>query len=120
MPPWPVAGSHGPGAAAALLPPPPPGAGGPFALSAPGALEALAESAGLTPQRSGDVAAPFHFASLEEALRIQMSAGSLQRAIAVAGVAAAREALAAAFAPARQPDGSYLHHNTFRYLITSA
>src|ERR1700730_13808469 len=34
----------------ALLPPPPPGAGGPFALSEPGRLEALARAAGLSPE----------------------------------------------------------------------
>ena len=33
-----------------LLPPPPPGAEGPFALSAPGKLEELAETAGLVPE----------------------------------------------------------------------
>ena len=34
------------GAIGALLPPPPPGAAGPFALAAPGALEALVEAPG--------------------------------------------------------------------------
>src|SRR5690606_8262289 len=43
----------------ALLPPPPPGAGGPFALAAPGALEALVESAGLTADHAFEVATPF-------------------------------------------------------------
>jgi SAM-dependent methyltransferase len=38
-----------------LMPPPPPGGGGPFALAAPGALEALVESAMLTAERAIEV-----------------------------------------------------------------
>jgi SAM-dependent methyltransferase len=108
------------GALSSLLPPPPPGAEGPFALSAPGRLEALAEKAGLTPGRSADVAAPFTFANLDEALRIQLSAGPLQRAIEVAGRGAVSRVVAEAFGQARQPDGSYRLENEFRYLLTSA
>jgi SAM-dependent methyltransferase len=108
-------------AAAPLLPPAPPGAAGPFALSAPGKLEELASTAGLTPERAADVDAPFTFASLDEAVRIQMSAGPLQRAAEHSGEAATRQALAEAFvATARQDDGSYRHDNVFRYLITAA
>lgn len=103
-----------------LLPPPPPGAVGPFALSAPGKLEELASAAGLVPGAAADVPAPFTFPSLEEAVRIQMSAGPLQRAIEHAGEAATRQVLADAFASARQPDGSYRHENVFRYLIATA
>jgi hypothetical protein len=44
-----------------LLPPPPPGAGGPFALSVPGALESLVESAGLRPGASGEVPTPYGY-----------------------------------------------------------
>ncbi|MBS1848259.1 MAG: class I SAM-dependent methyltransferase, partial [Actinobacteria bacterium] len=58
---------------------------GPFALSEPGKLEAFARDAGLTPISIGDVAAPFTFSSLDEAVRIQASAGPIQRAIEVAG-----------------------------------
>jgi SAM-dependent methyltransferase len=108
------------GALSGLLPPPPPGAEGPFALSAPGRLEGLAEKAGLTPERSADVAAPFTFANLDEALRIQMSAGPLQRAIEVAGREATSQVVAEAFGQALQPDGTYRLENEFRYLITRA
>src|SRR5205823_1254476 len=41
------------------LMPPPPGAGGPFALSAPGKLEELAEAAGLSPERVDDAPVTF-------------------------------------------------------------
>ena len=107
-------------AAGTLLPPPPPGAEGPFALSVPGKLEGLAENAGLTPEAAGEVRTPFHFDDLEEALRIMMAAGPLRRAIEVAGEEATRTALAEAFAPARQDDGSYHHENIFRYLVAAA
>jgi SAM-dependent methyltransferase len=103
-----------------LLPPPPPGAEGPFALSAPGRLESLVASAGLSPVDSGDVAAPFTFPDLEAALRIQMSAGPLQRCVQVAGEEATRQALTRAFAHALQGDGSYRLENEFRYLVASA
>ncbi len=104
-------------AIAALLPPPPPGGWGPFALSAPGRLEELASAAGLATQQAGEVAAAFTFPDLDEAVRIQMSAGPLQRAIEHAGEAATRQALIDAFAGARQDDGSYRHENVFRYLV---
>ncbi|MEU9192453.1 class I SAM-dependent methyltransferase [Streptomyces hundungensis] len=104
-------------AIAELLPPPPAGAAGPFALSAPGALEALVQRAGLTPEDDGEAEAPFTFPDLDSAVRTQMSAGPFRRAIEVAGEDATREALRKAFAPARQPDGSYRHENVFRYLI---
>jgi SAM-dependent methyltransferase len=109
------------GAVGPLMPPAPPGAGGPFALSAPGKLEELARAAGLTPGRAGDVEASFTFANLDEALRIQMSAGPLQLAVEHSGEAATRDALKQAFeATARQDDGTYRHNNVFRYLIARA
>jgi SAM-dependent methyltransferase len=103
-----------------LLPPPPPGAEGPFALSAPGRLEALVTSVGLTPEIAGVVAAPFTFPDLDSAIRIQISAGPLQRCIQVAGEEATRQALTNAFAHARRDDGSYRLDNEFRFLIASA
>jgi hypothetical protein len=45
----------------ALMPPPPPDAPGPFALSAPGALEGLAIEAGLAPADAGEVSCPWGF-----------------------------------------------------------
>ena len=57
-------------AIAAFLPVPPTGAGGLFALSEPGRLEALLEQAGLTPGESGEIASTFawpddEFSSME-------------------------------------------------------
>ena len=103
-----------------LLPPPPPGAGGPFALSEPGRLEALLSEAGLTPERAVDVAQCFDFPDLETAVRAQLSSGPARRAIDHAGEAAARAALAEAYRPHRQPDGRYRQQNTFRFVVGRA
>lgn len=104
----------------ALLPPPPPGAEGPFALSEPGRLEALATAAGLTPRQAGDAAMTFSFPGLDAAVRAQMTSGPARLAIEHAGQAATRNALAAAYAGDRQPDDTYRQHNVFRYLVASA
>jgi SAM-dependent methyltransferase len=100
-----------------LLPPPPPGAGGPFALSESGRLEELAAAAGLRPERADDVPTPFVYPDLATALRAQLSSGPARRAIETAGEPATRDALTAAFATSRQPDGSYRQDNSFRYLV---
>jgi SAM-dependent methyltransferase len=104
----------------ALLPPPPPGAGGPFALAAPGALEALVESAGLTAQRALEVATPFVYADIDNAQRANFSAGPNRAAINHAGIDAVREALTAALQPYVQPDGSVRLENVFRVVIAHA
>jgi SAM-dependent methyltransferase len=103
-----------------LVPSPPPYDEGPFALSAPGKLEALVAAVGLTPVATADVAAPFTYPDLDSAIRIQMSAGPLQRCAQVAGEEATRKALTDAFALARKDDGSYRLENEFRYLVATA
>ena len=103
-----------------LLPPPPPGAGGAFALAAPGALEALVKGAGLTPERSIDVPTPYTHHDFETAVRSHLSSGPARRAIDTAGLEATREAVAAVCAEALQPDGSVTFANVFRVLIARA
>ena len=103
-----------------LLPPPPPGASGPFALSEPGALEALVTQAGLRPGPAATVAQRFQFPDLDTAVRAQMASGPARRAIDHAGEAATRAALTEAFHGSRQPDGSYRQTNRFRYVISNA
>jgi SAM-dependent methyltransferase len=103
-----------------LLPPPPAGAGGPFALSAPGNLEALVEQAGLKPQRADEVAVDFVFANLGDAVHAHLAAGPGRRAIEHAGREAATDALRASMESSVQPDGTSVHRNAFRYLIATA
>jgi hypothetical protein len=81
------------------MPPPPPGAPGPFVLSTPGALEALAAEAGLAPQLAGDVTTRWDFPDHATAIRGLLSAGPAVKAIAVAGEARVAEAVSDAIAP---------------------
>jgi hypothetical protein len=99
------------------LPPPPPGAGGPFALAAPGALEALVESAGLTAEQGLEVATPFVYADLAAAQRANLSAGPTRAAIKHAGLDAIREAFTTALQQFVQPDGSVRLNNVMRIVI---
>jgi SAM-dependent methyltransferase len=108
------------GAIGSLLPPAPPGAGGPFALAAPGALEALVESAGLTAERAIDVPTPYGHHDLETAVRSHLASGPARRAIQTAGLEATREALTAVCEQARGDDGSVSFDNVFKVLIARA
>ena len=104
----------------ALLPPPPPGAGGPFALSQPGKLEALVEAAGLVPVRAAEVACPFQYADGETAWRALSAAGPFVAAIRAAGEPRVRQAVEAALGPYRTAGGGVRLENTFRYLLARA
>jgi len=106
-----------------LLPPPPAGTPpppGPFALSKLEALRQLATNAGLTPTDLFDVESPWHYASLEEAIRGLGSSGVSRRAIEHSGQEAVDKAHAEALAPFAQPDGTYKIGATFRCLIATA
>jgi SAM-dependent methyltransferase len=102
------------------LPPPPVGAPGPFALSEPGALRALAEQAGLRVSEEADVACPFIFADEATLVRGLLSAGPAARAISAAGEDAVRADVVASIAPYRTADGGYILQNKFRYVIASS
>jgi SAM-dependent methyltransferase len=99
------------------LPPPPPGAPGPWALSAPGALEALLAQAGLTAQASGAANVVMRFADEATAVRGLLSAGVAVRAIRTVGEEAMQHAARDALAPFRQPDGTYRLDNEFRFVV---
>jgi SAM-dependent methyltransferase len=103
-----------------LLPPPPAGTGGPFALSAPGALEALVEGAGLTPETAIDVPTPYAHRDVHSAIRARLASGPAQRAIQLVGLAATQEAIARACEASRRPDGSVTFANVFKVLIARA
>jgi SAM-dependent methyltransferase len=108
------------GAIGALLPPPPPGAGGPFALATPGALESLVEHAGLTAERALEVSAPFVYADIATAERANLSAGPTRLAINHAGFDAVRDAFAKVLQEFVQSDGSVRFDNVFRVVIAHA
>ena len=108
------------GAIGALLPPPPSGAGGPFALAAPGALEALVESAGLTAERALDVPTPFLYVDGATARRANLAAGPTRAAINHVGIDAVAAAFTVALEQFVQPDGTVRIENVFRVVIARA
>ena len=103
-----------------LLPPPPPGAVGPFALAAPGALEALIEGAGLTAERAIEVPTPYIDADVATSVRAHLSSGPARRAIETVGLDATRDALTAVAERALQPDGTVRFDNVFRVVAAVA
>jgi SAM-dependent methyltransferase len=100
-----------------LLPAPPPGAPGPFALSAPGALEELAARAGLEVTDRIDVTTVWEYADEATALRGLLASGPAARAIEHAGEDAVRTATKDAIAPFRTRDGGYRLENAFVYVV---
>jgi ubiquinone/menaquinone biosynthesis C-methylase UbiE len=107
-------------AVGSLLPPPPPGAGGPFALAPPGALEALVESAQLTAERALEVSTPFRYPDLATAVRANLSAGPTRAAIDHAGVDRTRDVITGALDPFVRPDGTVHLDNVFRVVVARA
>jgi hypothetical protein len=103
-----------------LMPPLPPGAPGPFALSEEAKLRALAAEAGLTPLQVEDVDCPWHYPSLEVALKGMLSAGPVERAIRASSYEKVREAIIEAIKPYRRASGEFHLNNKFRYLIARA
>jgi SAM-dependent methyltransferase len=106
-------------AALGALLPPPPGAPGPFALSQPGALAALARDAGLNPVEEADVETVWEYPDDDTLLRGMLSAGPAVRVITQAGESRARDAVLEAVAPYRAPSGSYRLRNVFRYIVAA-
>ncbi len=103
-----------------LLPPPPPGGGGPFALAAPGALEAFVESARLNAEQALEVPTPFEWPDVATAVRANLSPGPARAAIEHVGCDRVRDAIATALEPFVRPDGSVHLDNIFRVVIARA
>jgi SAM-dependent methyltransferase len=103
-----------------LLPPPPPGAPGPFALSADGALEAMAVRAGMTAGIVETVECPWDYPDEQTALRGLLSSGPAIRAIENKGEAAVRAAILEVLKPFRTASGAYHLKNNFRYMVATA
>lgn len=102
------------------MPPPPPGAPGPFALSAPGALEKLVTEAGLKPAGITTVSTVMRFADEPTALLGLIAAGVAERAIRHSGEVAVRLSVAEAIRPLKAADGSYAFSNEWRFLVSRA
>jgi len=90
---------------------------GPFALSQPGALEALAIQADLTPVEVADVAVEWCFADLDDALDALLSSGPAIRAIQIVGERRVRSAVTDAIRAFGTARGEYRLENTFRFLL---
>ena len=99
-----------------LLPPAPPDAPGPFALSYPGALEALVERSGLTPTAEGYFEAAFEYPDEATLLQANRSPGIVILAERTSGEAPVTEAIRAAFAPFRTSSGGYRIETEWRYV----
>jgi SAM-dependent methyltransferase len=103
-----------------LLPPAPPNAPGPFALSNPGALEALLERSGLAPVDAGYLDVTFVYPDEATLLGANRSAGPAILAERTSGEAALVDAIREAFAPFRAADGSYRVETEWRYVTATA
>jgi SAM-dependent methyltransferase len=100
-------------AMSALVPPEQAGDHAPYALSAN--LEATIAAAGLEPVDAGEVVCDWRYASMDEAVRaLECSAGGA-RAVAAAGEARVRVALADALRPFEH-GGAVTLRNTFRWV----
>ncbi len=101
-----------------LLPSPPPGAPGPFALSAPGALEALVSKAGLRPGAANTVMTTMSFPTETMAVRGLLASGVAERAIRNSGEMAVRKGVTEAIQSFRKRDGSYAFRNEWRFVVS--
>lgn len=99
--------------------PSPPSGGGPFALSAAGALEGLIGQAGLKVIGRGEVDCPFEYRDLETLWRAQRSAGPMQAAIRAVGEGQLRAAVERAVGPYRMSTGGVRMENRFLYVTAT-
>jgi SAM-dependent methyltransferase len=101
----------------ALIPPERAGDHAPYALSAPGNLEASLVSAGLTLDACGEVVCSWRYASMDEAIRALLCSAGGARAAEAAGPDAVRSALRPALAQFQNPQtGTVTLDNTFRWV----
>ena len=98
-----------------LIPPEQKGDHAPYALSAPGNLEAAMGDAGLTIADQGEVGCAWRYASMEDAVRGLLCSAGGARAVEAAGEPAVREVLERALAQF-EDGGVVTMHNTFRWV----
>lgn len=105
-----------------FMPKPPPGAkpGGPFRLSAPGALEASFAAAGIELSDTGETNCVFKYAGWDDFWTGTRAAGPTQMAIGLAGLEAVEEATRKAVEPLIADDGSITFDpNVFVFVVGS-
>ena len=89
----------------------------PYALSAPGSLEAALAEAGLAVADGGEVACSWRYASMDDAIRALLCSAGGARAAEAAGESAVRDVLGRALSPFRDPRTSGVTlENTFRWV----
>jgi SAM-dependent methyltransferase len=103
-------------AMAALSPPARDADHAPYALSEPGNLEAAMAAAGLSLTGAGEVALPWHYASVADAVRGLLSSAGATRAVEDVGELTVRATIEAALARFTSADGSVTMRNVFRWV----
>jgi SAM-dependent methyltransferase len=102
----------------ALIPPADAAEHAPYALSAPGNLEAALADAGLRVADDGEVGCSWRYGSMEDAIHGLLCSAGGARAREAAGEDAVRRTLAEALAPFER-DGVVNMDNTFRWVAAS-
>ncbi|HWH93863.1 MAG TPA: class I SAM-dependent methyltransferase [Baekduia sp.] len=103
-----------------FLPPPPPGAAAAPELWRPGALEAAATAAGLTPASTFDVRYTMDYADAETLGRLLVAPAGVARLAGPEREPRLRAAIVAALASRRRDDGSYRLTNESHCLVATA
>jgi|SRR5580658_2968751 SAM-dependent methyltransferase len=107
-------------AMSALIPPEHAADHAPYALSAPGNLEAALAQAGLEPADHGEVVCTWRYETMDDAIKALLCSAGGARATQAAGQAAVREVLNRALKPFQDPrTGVVTLRNTFRWVATS-
>lgn len=99
------------------LAPPPPGTVAPLAISEPGVVESLLESAGLKVTGGGEIPFPIRFNDLDEAWIAHSSAGPIQKLIDMVGAERVRAVVQDVLEADRKPDGELRQDNEMRFVI---
>jgi SAM-dependent methyltransferase len=103
-------------AMAALSPPARDADHAPYALSAPGNLEAALAASGLELSGAGEVALSRHYATVADAVRGLLSSAGATRAVEDVGEQTVRTTIEAALAPFTAADGAVTMRNVFRWV----
>jgi SAM-dependent methyltransferase len=106
-------------AIAALAPPLPPGGPGPFALSAPGALESALQAAGLRSIDAGEFPIVMSFPDAEMACKAFLAGGGSARAIQHSGEERVQQTMRDVLKGFRVETGEYRIENRFRFVIAA-